>query len=352
MAVKKTSYKEKKSPPSRDLSELFQQVKKFRDEQKSDQTLISILKSLNITSPIVVEASEHARVRKVIEWFQGQMKLTRTPEDYLLEFGHALGAADTQRAVKNFVSFGSLFSAERLFVVLDADQIKAAPAKQLAEILDLSGPDVLTVIFAAEAKFAGSIFALPALTGRDRLTWLEREVARTYPNLKLTTDARQYLLQLNDCGLDEIVAALNVSCLFVTPATDITREILQSFLTLKQQGSLFSLIERAANGDIPGAQTLLASELGSGSHPLQSLGFFAKAYRTMLAASDGGHGAPSDLKNPWFVRQLSSARAKLSEQRLIDSITTLSKLDRELKDSKLLPEEAIKQAVLQLTARA
>lgn len=347
---KKTFSKDKKiTSNSRSISDLFQQVKKIRETQSKAQTLISILNSLKITLPIVVESSERVRIRKVIEWFQDQMKLSKTPEDYVLEFGHALGAADTQRTIKNFVSHGSLFSAERLLVILDAQAMKAAAVKQITEILNLSGPDVLTVIFTDEAKIPGTVFSLAPLTGRDRLTWLEREITRIYPEMKLSSETRQYLLQLSDCSLDELFAAITMSCLFALPSTELTLPNLRSFLSLRQQGSLFNLVERSAKGDIVGAQDLLRIELGNGSHPLQSLGFLAKAYRTMLAQVDGGHSAPADLKNPWFLKQLGSAKGRLNERRLIDSISILSRLDRELKDSKLQPEEAIKQAVSELS---
>lgn len=340
----------KAAPASRSISDLFQQVRKIRETQSTDQPLTTILQSLKITSPLIVESSERARIRKIIEWFQTQMKLTKSPEDYLLEFGHALSSAETQRTIKNFVSHGSLFSTERLLVILDAQVLKAAAVKQLTEIFNLSGPDVLTVIFTDEVKLSGTVFSLPPLTGRDRLAWLEREVTRIYPEIKLSPEIRQYLLQISDCTLDELFAAVTMSCLFALPSTELTVPHLHRFLSLHQQGSLFNLVERAAKGDIIGAQDLLGIELGTGSHPLQSLGFLAKAYRTMLAQVDGGHSAPSDLKNPWFLKQLGSARGRLNEQRLVDSISVLSRLDRELKDSKLQPEEAIKQAVSELSS--
>ena len=359
MATKKPPYKENKAAPTRDISELFLQVKKAREGQKSESTLLSVLAQLKVSSPILVEATEQVRIRKVIEWFKSQLKLSGTPEDYQLEFGHALGSADIVRAIKNFVSFGSLFSTERLLVILDGQQLKAAPAKLLAEILSVSGSDVLTLIFTSDAKSCGAIseiagksgavFSLAPLKGRDRLTWLEREIARNFPDVRLAADARQFLIQLNDCGLDELYAAVDIAGLYVVPAKEITQRDLQTFLDLNQQGSIFSMVEKAARGDVLGAEQLLNVELEKGAHPLQTLGFLTKAYRTLLAGKDGGRGAPADLKNPWFTKQLGAAGTKLDESRLIDSIAVLARLDRELKDSKLHPEGAIKQAVAELS---
>ena len=93
---------------------------------------------------------------------------------------------------------------------------------------------------------------------------------------------------------------------------------MQNILLLLQSATSFELLNQIARKNTAASIALCKQLLEQGFHPLQLLGFFSRAFRTMLAQKEKeqGQALASELANAWYARQVSPAMKGFSTEEL------------------------------------
>jgi DNA polymerase III subunit delta len=231
------------------------------------------------------------------------------------------GEAPVDEIIRAALTLPSLAPA-RLVAVKSVHALPAKAGGALREYSRDPNPCTRLVLLAGESLDAGhwlrtalppaSVIAVPRLTGRGLLGWLQaraREEGR-----ELTEGAAQLLVRWAGEDLTALSGELEKALLFAG-SRSITEEHIQGVVGEHRVLRTFELTDAVERGETGRALALLESLLASGEEPLAILGTLTRQVRTAWQVGEWRRqGKPVEeiaalLRRPSFAVQALSARA-------------------------------------------
>ncbi len=337
----------------------------------SGKPLLPALEEQGISPPIVLIEENGFRSRRLIEWIKVSLFGGR-PDSIITAFGSEVGSAAASDSLSSTLTAYSLLAPTQLVAIFDADKIKAAHAAKLAAALERGRTVNLAVLTAAEAEKGpllkeisgiGTKVSIAELAGPALLKWISGEVQRHSAERSggagaagISPGAAQHLARLFGGDLADLAHEIEKLVLLTDRGGTIDETLVRSITIRESEHNSFELFHRIARQDIAGAAALVELLINQGFHPLQISSFLSKAVRTAIASKDspnrgGADKLHGDISNPWFARNLGSSLGALKPETLRSFVSTLKKLDGELKGSKLPPELVTSLAATRMAAR-
>ena len=344
-----------------DAQELLRVLKKTAPEIKqSRKVLIPALARAGVTNPLVLTGPQQLRIKRTIQWikgayFEGDKTSISTyfPED----LSSQSGAAKVVSALTTL----SLFSSVQLIILYDADKIKAAPARSIAEALARCGETAFVILTAENAGPKSPLFnALDAgetvvqfgdLSPELLKKWIEKE-AQDGEIEGIEPDALELLIKCYSCDLSALAREISKLALLTPRGGRITKKLVQTISLRSPEAGTFALASAMARKDVLGAARLVEELVDQGLHPLQISAFLNRCFRTLLAHLGPHSSDSSELQNQWFLRNLSDARRHFTPADIQASLELLKQLDFQLKDSALPDSLTLPITVQRITKRA
>jgi DNA polymerase III delta subunit len=337
--------------------------------QRSNLDPISALAQSGISSPIILLGTQHIRAKRTIDWIRENFFPSESAS-FGSYFGSQLTSESSLAHIKSSLANLSLFAKAELVVIYEADKVKAALANSLLAAIERGQGGALLILTAEAANQKAALLAKLGKVGTvvefsdlDASTlrrWIEKEVARhTRPGHKdgpagIAPDALELLIKCY--GSDVSALAREISKLsLLTPAGEkIPRALVEQLSLRTPEATSFALINEMAKRNAPASVALTKTIVEQGLHPLQVNAFLSRCIRTMLAQVDktASSGLAPELNNPWFLRNLTPAVNAFSLVDLESSLTLLTKLDFQLKDSKLPDTLVLSNTVQRIALRA
>lgn len=250
-------------------------------------------------------------------------------------------------------SNGSLFAAHLLFIINQAETVKAKEATQLAAFLKKTD-DSITFILISDETAASKISAsltkvIPKknkvifweLFESDKKAWLSNFFRNE--NRKLSTDGLEFLLDMLENNTLEFRNVCNQLILFFDPETELTAELLEEYLYHSREETVFTLFDRIASSDLQGALDVLKKiRLGGTVYYPQLIGGLVwqlkKLYQFALLSAE--HYSVDDVCKKMGIRakkakQLyTSAIRKFSAANLKQMIVLSTRVDSQMRESR------------------
>ncbi|MCS7237321.1 MAG: DNA polymerase III subunit delta [Thermoguttaceae bacterium] len=275
------------------------------------------------------------------------------------------GTAISWHDFREEIETPSLFAANLLLVVDDADSFVAAYQKELVRFVDSSCP--ATIILVLRQLHFGSKLAkavvekglwidcAPAQTS-ELLQWLPVWASWRY-QLRVSAAAARTLIEFvgEDPGvLDQELAKLS---LLVGPAKPLTPQAVQEHCLGGRVKTVWFLLDLALEGKLGEALAELHRLLGSGAHPLSLLAQITGSLRRLSLAAElalAEHAGPSGLRRvlqasgvpPSVIPKVEGQLSRLGmgfARRLADILVAV---DGQLKGGSLLPERIVLERLL------
>ena len=328
---------------------------------KPESTLLQLLEAEEIATPIQLFASQHVRIKRIITTIREHFFADDvSPPSYY--FGNELSSAASANNIKSMLGNMSLFAKEQLLVIYEGDKVKAAAADVISASLQLDRPAVVTLITAeakndkspllARLKGVGTTVSFQEFDPPTRKRWLQKE-AVSHGAAGITEEAIEVLLANYGTDISELSREIVKLSLLVPSGEKIDVALVRMLTSRAPDAQSFDLVVQLAKRNAIGAAGVTQDLLDQGLHPLQLASFLSKAFRALII-SDGASSqvpAPSDLTNPWFLKNLSRARGAFTEHELSQILTLLRGLDFQLKDSKLPDTLAMQMTVEKIALR-
>jgi DNA polymerase-3 subunit delta len=257
------------------------------------------------------------------------------------------------RALPEILQGASLFSAERLVIMGDADKnkplwnaladwIEKIPA-EVHVILTSGQPDKRTKTFKALQKH-GEVKEYALLKRPELIKWvMERSNGKVDRSL-----AGELVDRVGD---DQFRLASELDKLLLHDK--VTKDLIADLVEPTPQHSVFELIDAVVNRKQQSAEQLI-NELRLGEDPYMFFGMLSKQIHMMAALVSGANSGQVTKEfgaHPFVVQKLSSASRSLKWSEVKTIIDTLSKLDEELKTTGIEPWLLIEKATIKITAR-
>lgn len=316
--------------------ELFRLLK----STENPSSLSSLLAQNNLPKIFIFESESSYRLGNLIETLSERLKGFFPDLDIEK---HAAAELQSDKTISSLIfslNSTSLFSKAKMILVKEADTIKVA---QINKILSSSPPATETLLVLLVKKVPAldswkkltaqsALCMLAPYTKQELAKWLYRESQKC--GVKgIEIKAIEFLIEEIGPQMETLKHLVEKCSLLTSPDQEIS---LKTVLLLSDTGiqkDTFDLFNAIAKKDNLGAHLILTSILESGTHPLQLLGFFNKAIKSLIAAKDQSVEKPaeylSDLHNSWFIKKLSPERFSIN--RLKNALNIISELDSEMK---------------------
>jgi DNA polymerase III delta subunit len=306
-----------------------------------DLSLADISKNIGISQSLIFESESSYRLQKLSDTFIDRV----THLIPSLEVERYRGSElQNEKAITSLlfdISASSLFSKAKIIFVKEADSIKVA---NLSRFLDSCPPQTETFIIFMCKKVPkteawkklckkSTICSLQLFSNTDLNKWLVQESKRRGA-AGISEEGRRYLINEVVTTIEQLDHILEKASLLTREGEMITLETLELLSETSLQKDSFDLFTAIAKKDMLASNVILSSILQSGTHPLQLLGFFNKAIKTLLVVKgnkenqNGSENLP-ELHNAWFAKKLHPER--FSRERLLHALQILSELDSDMK---------------------
>ncbi|MFN8391041.1 MAG: DNA polymerase III subunit delta [Bdellovibrionota bacterium] len=315
----------------------------------------------DISLPIVLLSTQHLRVKRLVQWLREN--LLPGNSTFASYFGGELSSAqNAEHIISDLVSL-SLFAKSQLLVIYEADKAKAPAQKALAEALNRATDSSLLVLGAESvsqkaamlqaAAEKGTCVELTELSGQALERWVEKEVQRAGISAGIEREAKALLIQCYGGDISRLAPEISKLALLVVPGEPLTRNLVEAISLKSPDVTSFELVKHLAAKNVGVAVSLVYDLIEQGLHPLQISAFLSRAIRILVAQKerDPSSPLPSDLNNPWFMRQLGNAVNAFSLTELKRAVKTLTDLDFRLKDSRFPPPLSMALAVQKIGLR-
>jgi DNA polymerase III delta subunit len=318
---------------------LFDGLKKASlSEGNSD--IASIANNLGVHQSIIIESESPYRIKKLSELFVE--KLSSCIPGLETERYHG-STLSNDKAISSLIfscDSDSLFSTAKVIIVKEAESLKVAQVGRLLPLLPLKTKTLL--VFQCKKIPAGenwkkllslsSLCKLAPFTASDLNKWIQQEAKRRGAS-GVSQEGRNYLVHDVACPVEVLDHIIEKACLLSDEGAEISLQTLRHVSEASLQKDSFDLFSAIAKKDTLAAGIILHSILQNGTHPLQILGFFNKAIKSIIInkSTSSKHDPVyfADLHNSWFTKKLSPE--KFSRERLERALKTLAELDSDIK---------------------
>lgn len=332
-------------------------------EMKDNQGIKKHLAQAGIPCPFFVVTSDALRSRRLVNQLRENLGLQKSSEGVSVYFGSELSSQASLSSLMGELRSRSLFAPVSLVVIYDLDTVKATLQKEIfAGIFDAKCEPILVATLSSNKKLPKEIptdsqkrtvLEISELVGEKLFKWMAKEVAQL-GCAGIQSDAAVLLAE--KMGNDTLSLYNELQKLVLLTGTDelITPGLVLMATSGQPERQTLDLIGKIAQKDIVGAQSLLQSLLNQGNHPLQLSGYLNRCLRNLIVLKNSPEppkGLHSDYTNPWFNKRLLPLLRFYREEDLKKSLKVLSKLDLDLKSSKLPDTLATGLAIYSLTSR-
>ena len=311
-----------------------------------------------IKSPLILIGEESIRIRRTVTWLKENcLKDISTTSISCTEITSQNHLKPILQSLNNM----SLFAETQLFFFSEADSLKAALAKPLAEAIGskqqtnfiiLSGKTInqRTTLFNALTK-QGCVVDFPKLQGNDLLRWIDKE-SKTSGAEGIEPAAAKELAAVYNEDLTTLSNEIQKLALQCDKETPISHQLVKDNLQKGPEKTSFELFEQMAKRNVGACLVLTRSLVSQGLHPLQISSFLSRTLRTALAEKTPSLALPdTEVSNPWFAKKIATAGSRFTENDLVKSIELLAQLDLELKSSGLDDINLLLNTVQRITLR-
>ena len=359
-AAAKTPRARKLSPE--DLLKQFKAAQALLAAGKEKDPLRA-LNACGIGGTIILLGTQHLRAKRTIDWLKENFfpPETASVSSY---FGLELTGENSLTHIKAALMSLSLFAKAELVVIYDADKVKAAVAHSLVEAVSRSHGSTLLVLTAEaanqktvlinELQQSGTVVTFADLDSATLRRWIEKEVLRWNGPSGIDADAAELLIKSYGSDVSALAREISKLALLTPQGEKINRKLAEQLSLRTPEATSFALVTEMARKNAANCVALAGTLVEQGLHPLQVAAFLSRSFRTLLVQVEGGEGAAlaPELQNAWFVRNLTPALRAFSTGDLKASLALLSKLDFQLKDSKLPETLVLSNTVQRIALRA
>lgn len=316
------------------LSNFTQAVKKSADSKDP----ISELKASGLTSPLIITCAQAIRIKRLVAWLK-EKTFNNSDSEFIKYFGSELTKKQSIDQLRSELLNQSLFSKCKLIVVYEADKIKAALAKPLADSIKKGTGDSFLILTGAKIntqtpllnylKDSAQILDIKDLSKQELTRWIQQEAKGAGAN---GIEPQAIKLLVDSYGSDLNTLSNEISKLALLER-DISFTLTNELSSKNPEQTSFELFIQLSRKNLAASTKLAKDLLAQGLHPLQLSAFLSRCYRTLIANSDGQKSSSGELSNGWFLSKLSPAKKAFSTEELRKSLEILKEMDRKLKSS-------------------
>jgi DNA polymerase III delta subunit len=307
-----------------------------------------LLKQLTATRPlpplVTIVCKDELRRRRAADHLVGPRGV-----DSKREFHRIRGIELSAQAMSNLlfeVSSLALFARERVWLVEDADGIKAAELRKLVDRLD-HFPAGCTFIAAAgtlpaahplfkEAKKRAVLVELEELKGAALTRWIAREFEQQ-GRKNVSPDTIELLRLVTGSDIAELAHDIELLSLFAG-GDEVSVDHVRSLFSHRPETSDFELIGHILQRDLTRSELLLNRLLQGGKNPFLLLGLLLRSWSQLLEIrSLLDHGASAaDVRarlqlSPWIANKLLEQAHLMTQAKGCSAMEHLLKADTRLK---------------------
>lgn len=309
------------------------QVESFND-------FSSIASAIGISQLLIIESESHLRVKRLTSFLIE--KICSLLPDVEKESFSGLDFSNEKKLSSFIFSLNNdgLFSKAKIITIKDADSIKVAQVSSILNALPLSSKTFL--IFQCKKVPSSenwkklcsnsSICPLKEFSSDELKKWVFQE-AKKRGVKGISTEGLMYLVNDVSTNLETLDQIIEKASLLINSKEEIDLETLKKVSETSINKDTFELFNAIAKKDHLAADLILNSILQSGTHPLQILGFFNKAIKSIVIKNSQSSSTEPvyfpDLNNAWFVKKLSPER--FTKERLQKALKILAELDSDIK---------------------
>lgn len=301
----------------------------------------AILRELGISSPLLITCSQALRIKRLVAWLKEKI-FEKAEAEQLAYFGSEITRPQDANNIKAELANQSLFSKAKLLTIYEADKIKAAIAKPLADAIQKGTGDTFVIVSTAALntktplpnyiKDSAQLLTIADFNPAELTRWIQQE-AKAAGAAGIEQDALRHLMNCHNDNLSALSNELAKLALLVLSTESITLKLVQELSVVNPEQTSFELFAQIGKKNLSAAMKLAKDLLAQGMHPLQLSSFLSRCYRTLIANFDGQKSASSELSNFWFLKQVSAVKKAFTFEDLRKSIEALKEMDQKLKSS-------------------
>jgi DNA polymerase-3 subunit delta len=321
-----------------------------------------LLKQLSATRPlpplVLIISQDELRRRRAADHLVG-----KRDNDSKRECHRIRGSELSAQAVTNLlfeVSSLSLFARERLWVLDEADKVKAAELRKIVDGLE-HFPAGCSLIATAEslpaahplmkeAKKRSVLVELEELKGAALGRWIKREFEQ-HGTKKVSADTIELLRLVAGSDVAELAHDIELLTLFADSA-EISPDHVRSLFSHRPEPSDFELIAVILQRDFPRAELLLNRLLEGGKNPFLLLGLLIRSWLQLLeirSMLDSGM-SPTEVRgrlqvSPWIANKLLEQVHFVSQSKGCSAMEHLLKADTRLKGRSVSSDAVMRELV-------
>jgi DNA polymerase III delta subunit len=319
--------------------QIFQKFKNIGSEEKFSDCS-SFARVIESSQSLILVSDSTLRLRRFCELFIE--KVSSVIPDLEIE-KYSSSDLSNEKSLSGFMfncNSDSLFARAKIIMVKDADSLKVAQIGRILELFPLTDKNI--ILFQCRKIPAGdnwkklsglsSVCTFSEFSKADLSKWITQEFRKRGAS-GISQEGLQYLTNEVNVPLEVLDHIIEKACLLAYPDSEINMQILRQVSETSIEKDTFDLFEIISKRDTLAAQIVLRSILQNGTHPLQILGFFNKAIKSLIvqksktSTSDPVYFA--DLNNTWFLKKLHPERFSL--ERLSNALKVLAELDSDMK---------------------
>lgn len=326
-----------------DLQTFTKAVKDAEAALASDKTKnpSAILKELGVHSPLLITCSQALRIKRLVAWLKEKV-FEKAEAEQISYFGSEITRPQDVSNVKAELANQSLFSKAKLLTIYEADKIKAAIAKPLADAIQKGSGDTFLIVSTAAIntktplpnyiKDAAQLLEIADFNPQELARWIQQEAKSAGAN-GIEQDALRHLINCYNNDLSALSNEIAKLALLVPSTANIDLKLVLELAIKNPEQTSFELFTQVSKKNLSASMKLAKDLLSQGMHPLQLSAFLSRCYRTLIANFDGQKSASSELSNFWFLKQVSAAKKAFSLEELRRSLEALKEMDQKLKSS-------------------
>lgn len=274
-----------------------------------------------------------------------------------------LAAGDLKEVGLPDVWTGSLFGTPRAIVLRDAQDLPAATAAALVDLLSGPAPAATAILLATgTGRIQKLAKAVRAAGGRTDISPPRDFEDRKWAAL-VSDEFARHQRRCEPAALEAILAhaGLDVSSVaekvaqvaVAAPAGRITRGHVEQLIVGVGSRGAFAVADAMCDRKPAEALTLLRGAFAAGEDPVKVLGALVYRLRSIVAVAGGLDGKTVGVSiSPGQARRLQGVRRNFGPGELTDAYAALAAADLEIKSGELPPELVMERAVIQIATSA
>jgi DNA polymerase III delta subunit len=337
-------------------------LKKFAESKQDSKACFdnSDLEKFSLHNPVVITGGEAFRAKRIVSLTNEILFPNEPSRSARTYFAADLGNQGILSSLLNQARGGDLFSKASCIALYDTETLRVASIDKLLPILTLNKSEIFFLIVATGKanKLVDALeenclqVAILNLQGEQLGKWIAKELERLGHLAGIDGAAINCLARSFGEDASRLSTELSKLALLVSQNKTISVSDVEELLLQKAEHNSFTLLECVAEKKPGLALQIFESLTEQGMHPLQILALISKSVRSLYAS----YGNPTsklhaDISNLWFIKNIPKSKKLFSQKDLAYSIELTAKLDNELKGSRRVPEDLVRDFIVKMAGR-